>query len=91
MMSSENAVSSYNGLIPSETVYEKRRGLLRSIARKENLISILRQLLSSPVLYGIWSTPTNFTVICKPMNNLLKKLDNPEISSIYTASKFQGH
>jgi len=40
MMSSGNAVSSYNGLIPSETVYEKRRGLLRPIARKENFISI---------------------------------------------------
>ena len=41
MMSSENAVSSYNGLIPSETVYEKRRrGLLWPIAKKENLISI---------------------------------------------------
>ena len=40
MMSAGNAVSSYNGLIPSETVYEKRRGLLRPIARKENLISI---------------------------------------------------
>ena len=40
MMSSGNTVSSYNGLIPSETVYEKSRGLLRPIARKENLISI---------------------------------------------------
>ena len=41
MMSSENAISSYNGLIPSEPVYEKRRrALLWPNARKENLISI---------------------------------------------------
>ena len=39
MMSSAKAVSSDSGLIPSETVYEKR-GLLWPIARKENLITV---------------------------------------------------
>ena len=43
-------------------------------------LAYVRQLLSLPFLYGIWSTPTNFTVIYKPMDNLFKKLDNPEIS-----------
>ena len=38
-MSSGKAVLSHNGLIPSETVYEKR-GLLWPIARKENLINV---------------------------------------------------
>ena len=40
MMRSGNAVSSHGGLIPSETAYEKRRGLLWPIARKKNLISL---------------------------------------------------
>ena len=39
MMRSGYAVSSHSGLIPSETVYEKR-GFLWSIARKENLIEV---------------------------------------------------
>ena len=39
MMRSGNAVLSHSSLIPSETVYEKRRGLLWPIARKKNLIS----------------------------------------------------
>ena len=38
-MRSGNAISSHSGLIPFETVYEKRGGLLRLIARKKNLIS----------------------------------------------------
>ena len=40
MMRSGNAVLSHCSLIPSETVYEKRRGLLWPIARKKNLISL---------------------------------------------------
>ena len=39
-MRSGNAVSSHSGLIPSETVYEKRGGLLWPIARKKNLSSL---------------------------------------------------
>ena len=39
MMRSGNAISSHSGLIPFETVYEKRGGLLHLIARKKNLIS----------------------------------------------------
>ena len=39
MMRSGNAVSSHSGLISSETLYEKRGGLLWPIARKRNLIS----------------------------------------------------
>ena len=39
MMRFGNAISSHSGLIPFETVYEKRGGLLRLIARKKNLIS----------------------------------------------------
>ena len=39
MMRSGYTVSSQSGLIPSETVYEKR-GLLWPIARKENLINV---------------------------------------------------
>ena len=35
-----NAVSSHSGLIPSETSFEKRGGLLWPIARKKNLISL---------------------------------------------------
>ena len=40
MMRSGYAVSSQSGLIPSETVNEKR-GLFWPIARKENLIDVL--------------------------------------------------
>ena len=40
MMKSGKAVSSHSGLIPSETLHEKRGGLLRPIARKRNLISL---------------------------------------------------
>ena len=40
MMRSGSAVSSHSGLIPSETLYEKRGGLLWPIARKRNLISL---------------------------------------------------
>ena len=40
MRSAKNAVSSHSGLIPFETVYEKRGGLLWSIARKKNLVSL---------------------------------------------------
>ena len=50
-----------SGLIPFETVHEKRGGLLRSIARKKNLVSLpLATFL--PFLCVIWSTPTNFIV-----------------------------
>ena len=58
----KNAVSSHSGLIPFETVYEKRGGLLWSIARKKNLVS-LRLAAFSPFLCVIWSTPTNFTIV----------------------------
>ena len=34
------AVSSHSDLIPSETLHQKRVGLLLSIARKRNLISL---------------------------------------------------
>ena len=40
MVRSGNAISSNSGLIPFETVWEKRGGLLRTIARKKNLISL---------------------------------------------------
>ena len=36
----KNAVSSHSVLIPFETVYEERGGLLRSIARRKNLVSL---------------------------------------------------
>ena len=39
MMRSGNEVSSHSGLIPSETLYENRGGLLWPIARR-NLISL---------------------------------------------------
>ena len=42
------------------------------------------RLLSLPFLYLIWFTPTNFSVILKPLNNFLKKLDNPEINHQFT-------
>ena len=35
------------------------------------------RLLSLPLLYVIWLTPTNFTVIQKPLDNFFEKLDNP--------------
>ena len=35
MMSSGNAVSSHSGLIPSETLYEKRGGLLADYEKEE--------------------------------------------------------
>ena len=38
-MRSGNAVSSHNGLTPSETLYEKRGRLIWPIARRGNLIS----------------------------------------------------
>ena len=38
MMRSGNAVSSHSGLIPPETLYEKRGGLLGPIARKRNSV-----------------------------------------------------
>ena len=40
MMRSGNAVSSHSGLIPSETLYEKRGGMLWQIAGKKSLISL---------------------------------------------------
>ena len=40
MMRSGNAVPSHSGLIPFETLYEKRGGLLWPIARKRNLRSL---------------------------------------------------
>ena len=42
------------------------------------------RLLSLPFLYLIWFTPTNFTVILKPLNSFFKKLDNPEINHQFT-------
>ena len=38
------------------------------------------RLLSLPLLYVIWLTPTNFTVIQKPLDIFFKILDNPEIN-----------
>ena len=38
MTRSGNAVSSHSGLIPPETLYEKRGGLLGPIARKRNSV-----------------------------------------------------
>ena len=75
-MSSGNAVSSYNGLIP----LKKDGDYLGRLLERRIWLAYVRQLLSLPFLYVIWSTPTNFTVIYKPMDNLFKKLDNPEIS-----------
>ena len=40
MMRSGNVVSSHSGLIPSETLYEKRGEMLWQIARKNSLISL---------------------------------------------------
>ena len=40
MRSETDAVSSYRGLISSESSHEKRGRLLRSIARKKNLIRL---------------------------------------------------
>ena len=50
MVRSGNAVSSHSGLIPSETLYEKRGGLFFwPIARKTNFIS-----LRSAVFFNIF-------------------------------------
>ena len=57
----KNAVSSHSGLIPFETGYEKRGGLLRPIARKKNLVS-LRLAAFLPFFYVLWFTPKNFTI-----------------------------
>ena len=40
MMRYGNAVSSHTGLIPSETLYEKRGGMLWQIARKKSFVSL---------------------------------------------------
>ena len=40
MMRSGNAVSSHSGLIPFDTLYEKRGGMLWQMARKKSLISL---------------------------------------------------
>ena len=40
-MNSGNAVLSHSSLIPFETVYEKRGGLLWPIARKKNLKNLI--------------------------------------------------
>ena len=40
-MNTGNAVSSHSSLIPFETVYEKRGGLLWPIARKKNLKNLI--------------------------------------------------
>ena len=64
-MRSGLAVSSHNGLIPFETVYEKRGGLLCPISRKKNLIC-LHSAAFVTILYAILSTPTNFAVISFP-------------------------
>ena len=61
-MRSRNAVSSHSGLIPFETAYGKQGGLLRSIARKKNLVSVCLAAFL-PFLFVIGSTPTNFTTV----------------------------
>ena len=93
----KNAVSSHGGLIPFETVYEKRGGLLWSIARKKNLVS-LRLAAFLPFLCVIWSMPTNFTIVCLQYHSILKKINNPEITPserlkepiVYSTVSFQG-
>ena len=40
MIRSAKAISSHSGLIPAETLYERRGGLLWPIARKGNLITL---------------------------------------------------
>ena len=40
MMRYGNAVSSHSGFIPSETLYEKRWGMLWQIARKKSFVSL---------------------------------------------------
>ena len=60
MRSETDAASSYSGLISSESSHEKRGRLLRSIARKKNLIRLRSAaLISLPFLSVILSMPTN--------------------------------
>ena len=50
-----DAVSSHSGFIPFETVYytKKRRGLLRPIARKKNLISVCSAAFFTMFLFNL--------------------------------------
>ena len=79
MMRSGKLVSSYSGLIPFETVLEKRGGSPWPISRKKNLIS-LRSVAFVTIFYAIWSTSTNFTVVWKLLDNFFQKLDNSEVN-----------
>ena len=62
MMRSGKAFSSHSGLIPSETLHEKRGGLLRPIARKRNLISV-RLAAFFTIFVCIWSALTRMVHI----------------------------
>ena len=64
-------------MIPFETGYEKRGGLLRPIARKKNLVS-LRLAAFLPFFYVLWFTPKNFTIEPFYIKKIIKK--NPEIT-----------
>ena len=89
MRRSGNAVSSHSGLIPSETLYEKRWGLLWPIVRKRNLIITYARLLSLPFLYVVWSTSTNISPLFKNRSIIfLKKLDNPEVNYRFDTMEF---
>ena len=68
----KNAVSSHSVLIPFETVYEERGGLLRSIARRKNLVS-LRQAAFVPFFYVLWFKLKNFTIEPFDMKKKIKK------------------
>ena len=78
-------------MIPFETGYEKRGGLLRPIARKKNLVS-LRLAAFLPFFYVLWFTPKNFTI--EPFDIEKNNKKNPEErlkeSIVYLKVAFQG-
>ena len=87
-----NAVSSHSGLIPSETLYAKRGGLLWPIARKRNLIS-LRSAAFFTIFVCNLVHANKFYGYLRTVDNFFKKLDNPEINHqiIYISAKIKGH
>ena len=75
-----NVVAPHSGLIPSETLYEERWGLLWPIVRKRNFIITYVRLLSLPFLYVIWSTSTNISPLFKNRSIIfLKNLTIPRL------------
>ena len=90
MMRSGNAVSSHNGLIPSETLYEKRVAMLWQIARRRSLISLRWAAFSTISVSNLVRAYKFHGFLKIPRIMFLKTPQPRDKSSIYISAKFQG-